>query len=149
MADINLGWDVEGILTPKESVEAMLRVIATKTPEQTGTFWTWDGRVSHPSPSFPSLNSFIYSFILPLPPSPLSPSPHPLRSSKEIERAKKEKRADYGRLRLLYHTGASMVMTTMCVYRPTVLPPSHQKTTFGMRRLWLWLLQRQNAGETS
>jgi hypothetical protein len=46
MADINLGWDVEGILTPRESVEAMLQVIPTKTIEQSGTFWTWEGRVS-------------------------------------------------------------------------------------------------------
>jgi hypothetical protein len=118
MADINLGWDVEGILTPKESVEAMLRVIADKTPEQSGTFWTWDGRVSHAPPSFPSLNSFIYLFIALLPPPPLSPSPHlpdllPLRPRKEIELVKKEEKADCGRFCLLYYTGASMVMTTI------------------------------------
>lgn len=46
-ADSNLGWDVEGILTPQESVEAMLRVIPTKTIEHSGTFWTWEGS-EHP-----------------------------------------------------------------------------------------------------
>lgn len=46
MADIELGWDVEGILTPQESVEAMLRVIPTKTIQHSGTFWTWEGLVS-------------------------------------------------------------------------------------------------------
>ena len=38
--------DIEGILTPRESVDAMMRVIPTKTIEHSGTFWTWDGRVS-------------------------------------------------------------------------------------------------------
>ena len=45
MADISTGWDIEGILTPQESVEAMLRVISTKTIEHSGTFWTWEGKV--------------------------------------------------------------------------------------------------------
>jgi hypothetical protein len=46
MAAISTEWDVEGIITPQESVEAMLRVIPTKTIEQSGTFWTWEGNVS-------------------------------------------------------------------------------------------------------
>ena len=50
MADISLGWDIEGIITPQESVEAMLRVIPTKTIEHSGTFWTWEGRVSQGHP---------------------------------------------------------------------------------------------------
>lgn len=45
MADISTDWDIEGILTPQESVEAMLRVIPTKTLEHSGTFWTWEGKV--------------------------------------------------------------------------------------------------------
>lgn len=45
MADISTGWDIEGILTPQESVEAMLRVIPTKTIQHSGTFWTWEGKV--------------------------------------------------------------------------------------------------------
>lgn len=47
MANIPLDWEVEGILTPEESVSAMLRVIPTKTVEQSGTFWTWEGKVCH------------------------------------------------------------------------------------------------------
>lgn len=50
-ADITTEWDIEGILTPQESVEAMLRVIPTKTIEQSGTFWTWEGNVSPAPPS--------------------------------------------------------------------------------------------------
>lgn len=45
MANIDVGWEVEGILTPKESVEKMLAVIPEKTIEDTGTFWTWEGKV--------------------------------------------------------------------------------------------------------
>jgi hypothetical protein len=46
MADIDIAWQVEGILTPQESVEKMLAVIPEKTIEDTGTFWTWEGKVS-------------------------------------------------------------------------------------------------------
>src|SRR5437016_3250429 len=45
MANIDIEWEVEGILTPKESVEKMLAVITQKTIEDTGTFWTWEGEV--------------------------------------------------------------------------------------------------------
>lgn len=45
MANISLEWEVEGILTPEESVTAMLKVIPMKTIEQSGTFWTWEGKV--------------------------------------------------------------------------------------------------------
>ncbi|KAL3483257.1 NAD(P)-binding protein [Aspergillus germanicus] len=47
MANVPLGWEVEGIIQPQESVEGMLRVIAEKGEEDSGTFWCWDGR-SHP-----------------------------------------------------------------------------------------------------
>lgn len=46
MANISLAWEVEGILSAEESVSAMLKVIPTKTIEQSGTFWTWEGKVS-------------------------------------------------------------------------------------------------------
>jgi hypothetical protein len=46
MANIPLGWDVEGVIQPKESVDGMLRVMAEKGEEDSGTFWCWDGRVS-------------------------------------------------------------------------------------------------------
>lgn len=52
MANISLDWEVEGILSPEESVSAMLKVIPTKTIEQSGTFWTWDGKVRTPLFSF-------------------------------------------------------------------------------------------------
>ncbi|KAI9820586.1 MAG: hypothetical protein M1827_004955 [Pycnora praestabilis] len=43
--DISVEWEVEGVMTPEESVSAMLKVIPTKTIEHTGTFWTWEGKV--------------------------------------------------------------------------------------------------------
>jgi hypothetical protein len=45
MANIDVEWEVEGILTPQESVEKMLVVIPEKKIEDTGTFWTWEGQV--------------------------------------------------------------------------------------------------------
>ncbi|KAI1325119.1 NAD(P)-binding protein [Xylariaceae sp. FL0255] len=47
MANIELGWAVEGSISPSESVSGMLKVIAEKGIDDTGTFWCWDGR-SHP-----------------------------------------------------------------------------------------------------
>ena len=47
MANIDLAWDVEGILTPQESVEQMLKVVESKTLSDSGTFWTWEGKASH------------------------------------------------------------------------------------------------------
>ncbi|KAL2789060.1 short-chain dehydrogenase [Aspergillus keveii] len=47
MANVPLGWEVEGVIQAKESVQGMLRVIAEKGEEDSGTFWCWDGR-SHP-----------------------------------------------------------------------------------------------------
>ena len=45
MANISVGWEVDGILTPELSVSAMLKVIPAKTIKQSGTFWTWEGKV--------------------------------------------------------------------------------------------------------
>ena len=45
MANVELDWEVEGIITPQESVSAMLKVIRSKTFKDTGTFWTWEGKV--------------------------------------------------------------------------------------------------------
>ncbi|KZF20037.1 3-oxoacyl-reductase [Xylona heveae TC161] len=44
MANVSLDWDVEGIITPAESVAGMLRVIPTKRTAHSGTFWTWEGK---------------------------------------------------------------------------------------------------------
>jgi NAD(P)-dependent dehydrogenase (short-subunit alcohol dehydrogenase family) len=46
MANINLDWEVEGIIQADESVKGMLQVIESKGKDDTGTFWCWDGKVS-------------------------------------------------------------------------------------------------------
>lgn len=46
MANIEVGWEVEGIIQPPESVRGMLKVIEEKDVKDNGTFWCWDGRVS-------------------------------------------------------------------------------------------------------
>ena len=45
MANIDLGWDVEGQMTAEESVSAMLKVIPSKGYRESGTFWTWENKV--------------------------------------------------------------------------------------------------------
>ncbi|KAK8869232.1 short-chain dehydrogenase [Apiospora arundinis] len=47
MANVNLSWDVKGSISPQESVSGMLKVIADKSVDDSGTFWCWDGRM-HP-----------------------------------------------------------------------------------------------------
>jgi hypothetical protein len=51
MTNIDADLPVEGLLTPQESVEKMLAVIPGKTIDDTGTFWTWEGKVSTLNPS--------------------------------------------------------------------------------------------------
>ena len=46
MANITVDWEVEGIISPEESVTKMLKVFAEKGKDDSGTFWCWDGRVS-------------------------------------------------------------------------------------------------------
>ena len=45
MANVSLGWEVEGIINVDESVAGMVRVVEQKTIRDTGTFWTWEGKV--------------------------------------------------------------------------------------------------------
>ena len=45
MANIDVEWEVEGIINADESVTKMLKVIGEKDASQSGTFWCWDGRV--------------------------------------------------------------------------------------------------------
>lgn len=45
MANIEVGWEVEGIISPQESVSAMLKVIESKGIQHSGTFWTWENKV--------------------------------------------------------------------------------------------------------
>ncbi len=46
LADVPLGWEVDGIKSTEESVEGMIKVIASKTIHDSGTFWTWEGKVN-------------------------------------------------------------------------------------------------------
>lgn len=46
MANISVGWEVDGIISAEQSVAGMLRVVESKTVQDTGTFWTWQGAVS-------------------------------------------------------------------------------------------------------
>ena len=46
MANVSVGWEIEGIISAERSVSCMLQVIEGKTPRDTGTFWTWEGNVS-------------------------------------------------------------------------------------------------------
>ena len=46
MANVSLGWEVEGIISAQESVSRMLRVVENKTIQDSGSFWTWEGNVS-------------------------------------------------------------------------------------------------------
>lgn len=48
MANIDVDWEVEGIIQADESVSKMLGVIQSKGKDDTGTFWCWDGRVRIP-----------------------------------------------------------------------------------------------------
>lgn len=45
MANIDLAWNVEGIISPEESVTAMIKVIESKGIQHSGTFWTWENKV--------------------------------------------------------------------------------------------------------
>lgn len=48
MANIDVAWEVEGIISPEESVSSMIKVIESKGIQHSGTFWTWENKVSHP-----------------------------------------------------------------------------------------------------
>lgn len=46
MAKIEVGWDIGDQLTPEESVSGCLKTIESKTRIDSGTFWTWENKVS-------------------------------------------------------------------------------------------------------
>ena len=46
-ANVDLGWEVEGLINAEESVRDMLKVLADKDARVSGTFWRWDG-TQHP-----------------------------------------------------------------------------------------------------
>lgn len=45
MANIDVAWEVEGIISAEESVSAMIQVIQSKGIKHSGTFWTWENKV--------------------------------------------------------------------------------------------------------
>ncbi|EME89610.1 uncharacterized protein MYCFIDRAFT_89955 [Pseudocercospora fijiensis CIRAD86] len=47
MANIDLGWEVVGQMTPAESVSSCIPVIESKHLDDSGTFWTWGDKVLH------------------------------------------------------------------------------------------------------
>lgn len=47
MSNLELAWEVEGEMTPQESVRQCIETIESKTYEDSGTFWKWDNRVSN------------------------------------------------------------------------------------------------------
>nr|OQO16632.1 hypothetical protein B0A51_14789 [Rachicladosporium sp. CCFEE 5018] len=44
MANVDLGWEVEGQIEVDESVRGCVRVIEGRSNDDTGTFWTWEGQ---------------------------------------------------------------------------------------------------------
>jgi len=45
-SNVNVPWTVEGVLSVRESVEGCLRTIEARRVEESGTVWTWEGKVS-------------------------------------------------------------------------------------------------------
>ena len=45
MTKIEISWEVEGEMTPQESVSKCIKVIESKGIEDSGTFWTWENKV--------------------------------------------------------------------------------------------------------
>lgn len=46
MANVQLPWEVQGIISPEESVAKMIEVIQSKGIQHSGTFWTYENKVS-------------------------------------------------------------------------------------------------------
>lgn len=46
MANVQLPWEVHGIISPEESVSKMIDVIKSKGIQHSGTFWTYENKVS-------------------------------------------------------------------------------------------------------
>jgi len=44
MANIDIPWEVDGMMTPEQSVSAMMTVIQSKGIQHSGTFWTWENK---------------------------------------------------------------------------------------------------------
>jgi NAD(P)-dependent dehydrogenase (short-subunit alcohol dehydrogenase family) len=46
MANVQLPWEVQGIISAEESVKRMIEVITSKGIQHSGTFWTYENKVS-------------------------------------------------------------------------------------------------------
>ncbi|KAI9712724.1 MAG: hypothetical protein M1820_001345 [Bogoriella megaspora] len=46
MGSIDVAWQVDGIITPEQSVAAMINVIQSKGIQHSGTFWTWEDKLT-------------------------------------------------------------------------------------------------------
>lgn len=46
MAEVEVDWEVKGVMEPEESVRMCIEVIEARSPAESGTFWTWKGEVS-------------------------------------------------------------------------------------------------------
>lgn len=47
MAKIDTTWEIEGVISPQESIRNMILVITRLCHGDTGSFWRWDGE-RHP-----------------------------------------------------------------------------------------------------
>ena len=66
MQDIGVAWNVDGVISPEESVQGVLKVIAALRPEHSGTFWTWEGKVKQNNTLFravPKLSNSATSLV--------------------------------------------------------------------------------------
>lgn len=52
MANIDVGWDVGGQMSPAESISSCLSVIESKGMKDNGTFWTWENKVILLTPGY-------------------------------------------------------------------------------------------------
>jgi len=46
MSNIEIPWEIEGVMTPEQSVSSMIPVIESRGMQHSGTFWTWEGKVN-------------------------------------------------------------------------------------------------------
>lgn len=49
MGDVEVDWEVKGVIEVDESVRGCLKVIEERRVEESGTFWTWEGKVGRVS----------------------------------------------------------------------------------------------------
>ena len=45
MANVSVGWEIEGVMSAQDSVKGMMNFIQSESALETGSFWTWEGKV--------------------------------------------------------------------------------------------------------